>query len=102
MFKQQLSQWEGWQAYKEQCVESSFDLPVSNGEVKIKVFVIKTRETEPTGNSAFVFAHGSGLNGTLLSAEENLAECYRYAVDWNCIVFSVDYRKAPETKCPNQ
>ena len=38
----------------------------------------------------------------MLSAEENLAECYRYAIDWNCIVFSVDYRKGPETKCPNQ
>jgi acetyl esterase/lipase len=55
---------------------------------------------EGVGNSAFVFAHGGA--GTMLSAEESIFECYRYAVDFNCVVFSVDYRKGPETKCPNQ
>ena len=49
----------------------------------------------PTGNSAFVYAHGGA--GIMLSAEENLNECYRYAVDWHCIVFSVNYRNILES-----
>ena len=55
---------------------------------------------EGINNAAFIYAHGD--TGTTLSAEETLMDCYRYAVEWNCLVFSIDYRKGPETKCPNQ
>jgi acetyl esterase/lipase len=72
-------------------------LDVEEG-VTIKVWIVRPKNMEEEENAAFVFAHGGA--GTMLSAEENLPECYRYAIDWNCIVFSVDYRKGPETKCP--
>ena len=94
-----MSTWDGWNVYKEQVTQECINIKVEEG-VEIKLWIIKPKSMEGDKNAAFIFAHGGA--GLMLSAEENLPECYRYAVDWDCIVFSVDYRKGPETKCPNQ
>jgi len=45
-----------------------------------------------------VYAHSGGA--CTLSALECIDECHRYATYWNCICFSVDYRKGPEVLAP--
>lgn len=47
---------------------------------------------------AIVYAHPS--NGLFLNAEFFLSEACHLAVSLGCIVFSVDYRKAPVYKVP--
>jgi acetyl esterase len=47
---------------------------------------------------AIIYAHGGGA--VLNSAMTNIEQNYRMAVECNCSVFAVDYRKAPETKSP--
>jgi len=49
-----------------------------------------TLDLEP----AFIYAHGNGL--CMGSAKDYLYEAHRFAYEWNCVCFSVDYRKAPE------
>ena len=46
----------------------------------------------------FLHIHGGGH--TLLSPEVAETQSYRFAAEMPCVVASVDYRKAPETKAP--
>ena len=77
-------------------------LPVAEslGVSTIKIFKIrpKTISEASKGNTAYVWAHGGGA--ILFYAEMFNHEMCRMACETNCIVFSVDYRKAPEHKCP--
>ena len=52
----------------------------------------------PKGHTAVVWAHGGG--GVFFNADTFLHEACRMSLETNCIVFNVDYRKAPEHKCP--
>jgi len=35
-----------------------------------------------------------------MSAKLCIDECHRYASDWDCVCFTVEYRKGPEFQCP--
>ena len=48
---------------------------------------------------AYIYAHGGGAIG--LDAKTYKPILSHYAVECNAVVFNVDYRLAPETKCPN-
>jgi acetyl esterase/lipase len=71
--------------------DGEFDLP-------IEVYTPKNLEDE-TKRAAYVYAHGGGAVALSAADVRPLAQCV--AVDMNVVVFSVDYRLAPETKCPN-
>ena len=48
---------------------------------------------------AIIYAHGGGVIGcTALSHKRYLA---KLASTCNVVIFDVEYRRAPETKCPN-
>ena len=49
-------------------------------------------------SSALVWAHGGGA--VTLTAQISNPMMVRWAYAFNCIVFNVDYRLGPETKCP--
>ena len=48
---------------------------------------------------AIVYAHGGGVIGGSASTHKRYLS--KVAVRCNVVVFNVDYRRAPETKCPN-
>jgi len=80
------------------CDVTTIDLPVQNGEATIKILMIKPQEQAKENQASFIFAHGDGaVSG---SAESSLFEATRYAVDWDCVCFSVDYRIGPEVQSP--
>lgn len=80
------------------CDITSFRLSVDITE-SINVFVIRPNNLSSKKlHSALVFAHGGG--GFKCDAEMEMFLACRKAVDCQCIVFNVDYRLAPEYKCP--
>ena len=88
------------------CTIETITLPVSGANTdtcsssSIKIFKIRPNSITETSknNTAYVWAHGGGA--ILFYAEMFNNEMCRMACESNCIVFSVDYRKAPEYKCP--
>lgn len=88
----------GYQAYADKCVDTTFTIPVEEGKANIEIIMVKPKKQAETNQAAFVFAHGGGA--CVMSAKLCIDECHRYAVDWDCVCFSVDYRKGPETQCP--
>lgn len=69
-----------------------------NKSVSIDVIMVKPKTLSNFNQAAFIYAHGGGA--CIGSAQFLIDECHRYAVDWNCVCFSVDYRKGPEVQCP--
>jgi len=62
------------------------------------VFVIKPKNLPKDGNACEIHAHGGGaVLGYAEMYNETMAE---HAIKKKCVFFNVDYRKAPETKCP--
>ena len=49
-------------------------------------------------SAAFIWAHSGG--GFAMSASQHNELMIRWAHKYNCIVFNVDYRLAPETPTP--
>ena len=65
----------------------------------VKVYVVRPRGIgEGKKRGAVVWAHGGGA--ILFHAEMFNHEMCKLACTAQCVVFSVDYRKAPEYKCP--
>eukprot|EP00090_Calanus_glacialis_P019083 TRINITY_DN29421_c0_g1_i1.p1 TRINITY_DN29421_c0_g1~~TRINITY_DN29421_c0_g1_i1.p1 ORF type:complete len:312 (+),score=78.00 TRINITY_DN29421_c0_g1_i1:1-936(+) len=50
-------------------------------------------------NAAIIYAHGGGVVGGSANLYKNYLSSLAH--DCNVVVFNVDYRLAPETKCPN-
>jgi len=93
------SNWEScYKEYADKCEVTTIELPVQNGEATIKVFMVKPKGQAKENQACLVFAHGGGA--CTLDAELCIPECTRYAVDWDCVCFSVDYRKGPEVLAP--
>ena len=72
-----------------------------DGEFDVPVFKYTPKKLETNGAKqvAYIYAHGGGAVGIEASTYKPILAYY--AVDCNVVVFNVDYRIAPETKCPN-
>ena len=82
------------------CIHTKFDVPPRDGnDYSVPVLVHKPKKFESAKDTpAVIYAHGGGVVSG--SAEiikpwlSNMAESY------GAVFFNVDYRLAPETKCP--
>ena len=72
--------------------DGSFDVPVF-------IYTPKTLQGREKKHAAYIYAHGGGCVG--LSAKQYKPLLCHYAIECNVVVFNVDYRLAPETKCPS-
>ena len=71
--------------------DGEFDVPV-------EVYTPKCLEEE-TKRAAYIHAHGGGAIALTAVDVRKVVQCT--AVDLDAVTFNVDYRLAPETKCPN-
>ena len=82
--------------------EKEIKVPTTHdGNFDVPVFVYTPKKFVGDGkkHAAYVYAHGGGCVG--LNARLYKSLLCHYAVECNVVVFNVDYRLAPETKCPN-
>merc|ERR1719245_833128 len=70
-----------------------------NFEVPVFIYTPNQLQGKEKKNVAYIYAHGGGAIS--LSAKTYKPLLAHYAVECNVVVFNVDYRLAPETKCPN-
>merc|ERR1712156_598658 len=71
-----------------------------DGEYNVKVLVHEPKSLAGEKNRpAIVYAHGGGCIGGTADLYENFLA--HMAVDCRVVVYNVDYRLAPETRCPN-
>ena len=72
-----------------------------DGNYSVPVYVYTPKKFVGDGkkHAAYVYAHGGGCVG--LNARLYKSLLCHYAVECNVVVFNVEYRLAPETKCPN-
>merc|ERR1711874_1964 len=71
-----------------------------DGDFSVPVYVHTPKSLVNTNNNAaIIYAHGGGAVG--LSAELYRPFLATLAVECGVVVFNVEYRLAPETKCPN-
>jgi len=85
----------------EKTVETELKVPTTHdGEYDVVVQVITPKVLQgKKNNAAFVYAHGGGAVG---GTANQVKTCLDYMADeGNIVVFNVEYRLAPETKCPN-
>merc|ERR1719367_1499781 len=85
----------------EEITESKIMVPTDHdGKYDVPVFVYTPKTLEGNkSNAAYIYAHGGGaVSGTATNFKSALAYS---AVALNMVVFNVDYRLGPETKCPN-
>ena len=74
--------------------------PLPNFEnVQVYCHVPEVLTRSPDKRAAIVYAHGGGC--VVGRAEEYQPFTAALAVESECVVFSVEYRLAPETKCPD-
>merc|ERR1712198_616809 len=83
------------------CDNTVLEVPTKHdGEYNVKVLVHSPKSLAgEKARPAIVYAHGGGCIGG--SAEMYKGFLAHMAVDSRVIVFNVDYRLAPETRCPN-
>ena len=72
-----------------------------DGEFDVTVFryTPKNLLDQKKPKAAYIYAHGGGVIGIAAASYKPLLSYY--AVDCDVVLFNVDYRLAPETKCPN-
>ena len=86
----------------EEIVEKEIKVPTNHdGKFDVPVFTYtpKKFQNEPKKQAAYIYAHGGG--GVGIEATTYKPMLCHYAVELDAIIFNVDYRLAPETKCPN-
>ena len=66
--------------------------------VPVEVYTPKCLEGE-TKRAAYIHAHGGAAIALSAADDRKAVQCT--GVDLNVVTFNVDYRLAPETKCPN-
>merc|ERR1712088_557164 len=83
------------------CDNSVLEVPTKHdGEYNVKVLVHSPKSLAgEKSRPAIVYAHGGGCIGG--SADMYKGFLAHMALDSRVIVFNVDYRLAPETRCPN-
>ena len=83
------------------CEHSELKVPTTHdGEYAVSVLVHtpKMLQDKPA-NAALIYAHGGGVVAGSASLYKNYLSSLAH--DCGVVVFNVDYRLAPETKCPN-
>merc|ERR1712088_297990 len=83
------------------CDNTVLEVPTKHdGEYSVKVLVHTPKSLAGEKNRpAIVYAHGGGCVGG--SADMYKGFLAHMALDCRVVVFNVDYRLAPETRCPN-
>ena len=86
---------------KNECIESKIKVPTTHdGEYDVEVYVHTPKKlAESKNNAAFIYAHGGGA--IAFSAADHKNTRAHIAVECDVVAFDVEYRLAPETKCPN-
>ena len=85
----------------QECIESKIIVPTNHDgtyDVEVEVYTPKKIHGNKN-NAAYVYAHGGGAVAFAASDFKGLLA--HLAVECDVVVFNVDYRLAPETKCPN-
>lgn len=91
----------GYEKELEKCYHSEFSVPTSHlGEHSVPVLVhTPYKLIDQSRRPVIIYAHGGGVIGcTALCHKRYLA---KLASTCNVVIFNVEYRRAPETKCPN-
>ena len=85
----------------EQCSYSELKVPTRHyGEYSVSVLVHTPKHlSEESLRPAIIYAHGGGV--IACSASTHKAYLSKLALKSNVVIFNVDYRRPPETKCPN-
>ena len=85
----------------EQTTTTFLNVPTTHdGEFDVPVEVYTPKELDnDTKKAAYIYAHGGGVIAFSAADLRKGVQCI--AVEMNVVAFNVDYRLAPETKCPN-
>ena len=86
----------------DEIIEEEMSIPTNHhGKFDVPVFKYTPKKLQGDGGKhvAYIYAHGGGAIGLEASTYKPLLA--HYAVECDAVVFNVDYRLAPETKCPN-
>ena len=90
------------QASANDVIKSKLMVPTNHcGDHEVPVFVYTPKSLEGISSkpAAYIYAHGGGVIAGAATGYQNIL-CH-YAIECGVVVFNVDYRLAPETKCPN-
>ena len=85
----------------EKCIHTKLTVPPRDGnDASVSVLVHTPKNLQSKGdNPAIIYAHGGGaIGGTAEMMQPWMARAATY---FGVVYFNVDYRLAPETKCPN-
>merc|ERR1719494_845270 len=91
-----------YKEYVEKCIHSELKVPMRDGnDFEVPVFVHTPKEIAgKKANPAIIYAHGGGVvAGT---ADQMKPILSHLACKLGVVYFNVDYRLAPETKCPKK
>jgi len=89
------------QKYAEDTLVEAIKVPTThcgNFDVPVEIYTPKNLK-QSTMNSAIIYAHGGGVIS--MTARDAKPFLNLWSVECQIVVFNVDYRLAPETKCPN-
>ena len=95
-----LNNGQPFQGMIDQCIHTEFTVPIRDGndfEVPVLVHTPKYL-LEKQLNAAMIYAHGGGCVGGEAGMVKGAMS--NFAIECGVVVFNVDYRIAPETKCP--
>ena len=83
------------------CDHTELNVPTKHdGDYAVRVLVHTPKELKSnSNNAAIIYAHGGGVVAGSAKLYKNYLSSL--ALDCGVVVFNVDYRLAPETKCPN-
>lgn len=83
------------------CVHSEIHVPTFHlGEYSVSVLVHTPKQLDKqVQRPAIIYAHGGGVVGCKASTHKRYLS--KLALKSNVVIFNVDYRRAPEVKCPN-
>lgn len=82
-------------------IETEINVPTQhdgNYDVQVHVYT-PSFMTKNSSNPCYIYAHGGGA--VACTAADYKPFLSHLAVNCEIVIFNVDYRKAPETKCPN-
>ena len=83
------------------CIHSEIKVPTFHlGEYSVSVLVHTPKQlVKQAQRPAIIYAHGGGVVGCKASTHRRYLS--KLALKCNVVIFNVDYRRAPEAKCPN-